>query len=69
MPNAEPNHAEAHLALHRSMTGVPVERGSPPPSAPKATKAADNMTSTATPVIGAGAAAPLEQALNRGDKR
>jgi hypothetical protein len=62
----EGNLAEAHLAQMRALSGVP-EPKADASSASLGRK--DNATPTSEPVIGAQGTAPLEEALNRGDRR
>ena len=60
-----PNEAEAHLALHRAMSGVPrADADVAPPAEP-----VETHKPSATPVVGGETSAPLEEALNRDDRR
>lgn len=70
---AMPNLAEAHLDFHRSLQTQRTERDAPaevrsPPraGAGRIVSRRDNATPTSTPVVGAGTAAPLVQALEEG---
>lgn len=58
------NLAEAHLALHRAMGGVPEPKAD---ARPASVSRRDNAG--VTPVVGSGSPAPLEQALNQGDSK
>ena len=64
MPDANP--AEQHLAYMRQLSGVPEPKAD---AAPVSVSRRDNTTSGAEPVVGSGTAAPLVEALNRGDRR
>ena len=61
------NLAEAHLAMLRSLSGTtPTLGGSEAPAEVRSPPRADNMSSTATPVVGGGGAAELKEALDKG---